>query len=709
VIIKKIVRKGRDKPVLVRLNCWSIFSFSLLLGFVANAGAAQGWVLGSFSDPERASIEASRLSEGLQVPIDIVPVSTDGRMVQRLVVSVTPGFDTPGFKSRLAGLGINRPWLVGLSSGGADHARPNIDKDRSLSTVARPIKAPTSSSAPTTFYLVAGSFIDVSEAVNFERKLDTHFSSVVSESILAQGKVFHRVKIGPVAEADLDLVRQRLADLAVTKTWKQTIDDSVIGAGISASTAYQADETMEQVQSSRKVSGATGVIRGSMPIREEVDVPVVGAPVRNQPQTPDGNASGFNLAVLRRSTPFLNSPVSDSPSNRRWNSEISAEYRGFQNDGLSGQGKHHRSLSFKSEYARSMNDGDDTFAFVPFGRWDDKDTQRSHFDIRELSWVHVGDGWELRSGIRRVSWGVTESQHLVDIINQTDNVENPGGEEKLGQPMVNLSLTRDWGVFDIYILPGFREREFHGSDGRPRLPFQVAEDLAIFDSGARTARTSVALRWSQGFGELALGLSHFSGTSREPLFRFQPVFDTAGTFIDGNLIPVYDVIEQSSLDALYLAGDWALKLEAISRSGQGDRYSAVTFGFERRFARVFGSSVDIGIISEYQFNEREDVAPVVGDDDVALGFRLTANDVSDSSALLMWLWDRDTDEFMTTFEASTRIGSHWKLLVEATLFSHGERPVPTAPGFLYVLLDPTSDLGFYQDEDFIKLELTRFF
>ena len=61
----------------------------------------------------------------------------------------------------------------------------------------------------------------------------------------------------------------------------------------------------------------------------------------------------------------------------------------------------------------------DSFTFQPFIRIDQQDEERSHFDIRELAWLHVGNDWELRTGIRKVFWGVNESQHLVDIINQT--------------------------------------------------------------------------------------------------------------------------------------------------------------------------------------------------------------------------------------------------------------------------------------------------
>jgi len=694
---------------------------SLLLPFLVGGSmqleAAQGWVLGSFSEPDRALAEASRLNRALQTEIRIIPTETGGRELQRLVVPVSPDLDTKEFKRRLSNLGIGSAWLVHLTDEQLGVDSEKLITGSSTSTLAESVPVSKtvsdysiedgSAETGSIYYLVVGSFLDVSEAVDVERRLDRHFAKVSSESVLTKGKVFHRVKVGPVFEADLELVRHMLKDLEFGDTWRQ----------LASSRENVEPETIAALTRNRA---------RAVPEREEIEIPVRGAPPKQRvtrgssdnhtsdsrtsgSRTSGSRTSGFNLAVLRRASAVFESPDDRHESAGRWNSEFSGEYRGYQKDGLDGQGKHHLAFSVQTEYYRSMNDGNDIFAFVPFIRWDDNDSDRSHFDIRELTWVHVGDGWELRSGIRKVFWGVTESQHLVDIVNQTDIVENPDGEEKLGQPMINLSLTRDWGVLDFYVLPGFREREFQGRDGRPRVPFLVNEDMAVFASGARTARTDVAVRWSHYIGELEMGLSHFSGTSREPRFQFQPVFDATGAFVDGNLIPVYDVIDQTGLDAQYLMGDWAWKLEAISRSGHGERYTAATFGFEKSFVGVFGSRADLGIVTEYLFDDRHDGATVVGDDDVALGFRLTANNVADSSALLVWVWDRDSDEILTTLEASTRIGSHWKLVVEATIFSHGDRPVPSAPGYLFVLMDPSNELGLFQDEDFLKIELTRYF
>ena len=388
---------------------------------------------------------------------------------------------------------------------------------------------------------------------------------------------------------------------------------------------------------------------------------------------------------------------------------MAAEFRVFNDPGLNDLEEFHPSVSFQAEYYKTWNNGDDIFAFVPYVRWDGEDSERTHVDIRELTWVHVADNWELRTGIRKVFWGVTESQHLVDIVNQTDNVENPDGEEKLGQPMINLSLQRDWGLLDLYLLTGFRERNFPGRGGRPRLPFVVEEDQAIFESSAEQYRTDFAVRWSHYIGDLELGLSHFSGTSREPRFALQVVPGADGQPAAGSLVPIYDVIDQSGLDAQYFVGDWAWKLEAISRSGQGDRFTAATIGFEKTFVGLFGGRSDLGVVAEYLYDDRGETAPVIGEDDIALGFRYSLNNPADTTALLVWLYDRDSDEYLLTFEASSRIGANWKVVLEASAFSNGLSTAPTLPAMLQAFSNPESELGLFQDEDFIKLELTRYF
>ena len=88
--------------------------------------------------------------------------------------------------------------------------------------------------------------------------------------------------------------------------------------------------------------------------------------------------------------------------------------------------------------------GNQRAALIPYLRWDAIDDERSLVDLREAYWAFEGDDYEVLVGANTVFWGVTESAHLVDIINQTDFAGDIDGEDKLGQPMLNAAFQRDW-------------------------------------------------------------------------------------------------------------------------------------------------------------------------------------------------------------------------------------------------------------------------
>ena len=168
------------------------------------------------------------------------------------------------------------------------------------------------------------------------------------------------------------------------------------------------------------------------------------------------------------------------------------------------------SFVVQPEFYHEWADGDMSLTIVPYLRLDQHDSQRTHFDFREFLLQTVGDRWELRIGLGVVFWGVTESQHLVDVINQTDLVESPDGEEKLGQPMVNFTWISRWGTLNFFVLSFFRERTFPGEKGRLRFPLPV--DAGKSDAEGR--HVDWAIRWSETLGDFDIGLSHFYGTDR---------------------------------------------------------------------------------------------------------------------------------------------------------------------------------------------------
>lgn len=379
------------------------------------------------------------------------------------------------------------------------------------------------------------------------------------------------------------------------------------------------------------------------------------------------------------------------------------------------------SAYLKPEIFHEWNDRDDLFTFIPYARVDENDSERTHWDIRELSWIHVGDGWESRVGIRKVFWGVTEGRHLVDIINQTDQVDQVDGEEKLGQPMINFSLVRNWGIVDLFILPGFRERTFAGEEGRPRTPLPVSDD-ALYESSKEDGRVDFAIRYQQYFSNgIEMALSHFSGTSRDPLLipqnltsaELQSLILTgalpAGS--DPEFTPLYNVIDQTGLELQYLQNGWLWKLEGISRSGQGDRFYALDGGFEYTQVGLFGSPTDLGWILEYIWEDRNDSLASPLASDVLLGTRFTFNDVASTEILAGIIYDTEEEEKAISFESSRRFGNNLKATLEARFYTDAADPLSPSALYRDALrnINTNPGLGPISRSDFVQAELVYYF
>ena len=332
--------------------------------------------------------------------------------------------------------------------------------------------------------------------------------------------------------------------------------------------------------------------------------------------------------------------------------------------------------------------GDESRAsIIPYLRYDETDDERSLADLPEAYWAKEAEDYELLIGFNTVFWGVTESVHLVDIVNQTDAVADIDGEDKLGQPMINLELQRDWGLVSVYLLPYFRERTFAGEDGRLRTPLPVDTDNPQYESSDEENHVDLALRYSHYVGSVDIGVSAFSGTSREA--RLTP--NTDGS----ELIPFYDQIDQLGLDLQYTGDAWLWKLEAIAHETQNDSFTAAVGGFEYTFYQVADSVADVGVLLELQYDGRDDGEPVtLADNDLFAGIRLALNDTQDTAVLAGVGYDLETSETYVNIEADRRLGENYVLELRARFFTNAE------PG----------DTSFaIEKDDYLQLQLSRYF
>lgn len=215
-------------------------------------------------------------------------------------------------------------------------------------------------------------------------------------------------------------------------------------------------------------------------------------------------------------------------------------------------------------------------------------------------------------------------------------------------------------------------------------------DDARFESGAGEYHIDFAARWAQTLGAFDVGVGYFQGTGREP--RLLSEVRSGRTVF----IPFYDQISQTGVDAQATFGDWLIKFEGITRSGQGERFFAASGGFEYTVVGLFGTRADLGLLAEYHFDGRDDTAPSSSfDNDIYFGTRIVFNDAQSTEFLAGAITDQRTQATFLNIEAQRRIGDNWKLEMEARLY----------------LNTSAADIGLHgvRRDDNILLRLSRFF
>lgn len=326
---------------------------------------------------------------------------------------------------------------------------------------------------------------------------------------------------------------------------------------------------------------------------------------------------------------------------------------------------------------------------TPFGRYDVYDDRRTHADLREANYSYKGDGWEVLIGAHTVFWGRAESRHLVNVINQVDLVENFDAENYLGQPMLNVNFTGDWGKLALFAMTGFRNQTFPANDGRLRGPARIAAYSPQFECAAQEWCFDFATRYENSFGPLDFGLSFFHGTNREPLFV---------PTVNGEFAPFYQRMAQFGADAAYVMGNFIFKAEAIYRWGAdnplvsgSDHFFATTFGGEYTWKDPFDGGYDLGLLVEYNYDDRDFSQPVtIYDNDVFAGLRFTFNDDTDTHALIGAQVDVRNGSSYIYVESSRRIGEDWRIGVEVRVFTGNERdPLQAIDHDSYVQLKAT--------------------
>jgi hypothetical protein len=345
---------------------------------------------------------------------------------------------------------------------------------------------------------------------------------------------------------------------------------------------------------------------------------------------------------------------------------VGVDYRQFYEDPLYDAGEENQPSLAAETHADWALAPSDTITLSLFARWDDADEARTHADLREAKWVHRETNWDVEIGNSLVFWGVTESQHLVDVINQRDSVEDVTGDARLGQPLLRARYFDEGFSLEGYVMPAFRERPFPEAPGRMRLPIPVAADDAQFESSDGRNHWDYALRGTLSAGPMDIGLSVFKGTNREPLLL--PTKQA--------LTPYYEQITQYSVDLQATSGPTLWKLEARYRDSDRGAELAYVAGLEHAFYQFMGTPADVSLLLEHNWDERGSRATTPFQNDVFVGARVAFNDEASSEALFGVVADLEEGGAFGRLRASTRLAERYRVSFEAYWFDSNSQRDP---------------------------------
>ena len=282
-------------------------------------------------------------------------------------------------------------------------------------------------------------------------------------------------------------------------------------------------------------------------------------------------------------------------------------------------------------------------------------------------------------GYRHTFWGVAESKNLVDLINQHDLAAGISPDNRLGAPSISFETYLGSGDFQYWYIPRFRERTFNEQNAHPGFGLPVLP--AQFAHTKRSKAPDHAIRYGNSIGDFDYALSVFDGTAREPIIRVEEI---------GGILPYYERMRSIGLELQYTGDSILYKFEGLNGTQGEEGFSAAVMGTEKTVYSIFETQWDMGLIIEYQYDDR---VQVLLDRTLVSGIRLTANDEFDTSLLVLYTVDHEFSQSLFGLEASRRLRNGMTVDLNYLLYKSDEQNLP-----FYSLIDDSElslTLGYY--------------
>jgi len=246
--------------------------------------------------------------------------------------------------------------------------------------------------------------------------------------------------------------------------------------------------------------------------------------------------------------------------------EVALETRVFENDGNPQSIDNAFALKARLEasYKHKISNKKLKEKLRLLGRVDRQDSERRHFIVEE-AWVDIkGYPLRIRAGSQMLNWTATEAFHPADIINSRNLDSNIENQEKIGEPMISMTLKFEGGNLTAYYMPIYITP----------INTSPSSRLSIFDPGTQTDRLvrigidgeedkdEFGHQWALKYSR-TIDQTDFSLYGVEHLDRHQPtaVIDPSNL----KVVPIYQYVVQFGTTVTHIVDSVILKMEYAHR------------------------------------------------------------------------------------------------------------------------------------------------
>lgn len=318
------------------------------------------------------------------------------------------------------------------------------------------------------------------------------------------------------------------------------------------------------------------------------------------------------------------------------------------------------------------------------------DKSRSHIDLREGYLLYSAKQWDAKIGFQNIASGFAQGFSVMNVINQTDDLEVPWSPVALGQPMFNFGYLKKSFALRAMAIPFFRAKKLPNFDSRLNIyPLPINTQSAEIESN----NLSWSVKLSDKFldDKLETEIVYFEGLSNTPYII--PSSDYSSLNLNYRKMNYLGCASQYIWKSLVIKGEYAYRWQ------NNQNYWGGMLGLEYPFANIGGSAIEMNLFAEYFYDAWRDKNQFPFSKIALLGNRVDFGDIQSTTLYMKMLLLPTVNTFNRLFvnlEASRRILNHWESKISWVSYIGQAIPI-------------TEPLTVIQHVNNVTISLNRFF